>query len=227
MMKCWICEKNDADSGEHFIMKYALDKIIGKPAKDESRYITYIGGKKNIPVKSFRNDRFKFKKSICVRCNDTLTQPYDNAFRKFIDWIWDSKSLIIFRNKIVFNKFDNNELANLALYFAKIFGCLIVETKAHIKEADYQLLRQSLLQGEPFIDCIFLTAHRDLAKQTAKKSSVFAQTPVVTSEFTTWTLDLDWITFVISYPIAPPVEKYGSYWQLNHAVYQLKLGKLH
>ena len=62
--KCWICETNDADSGEHVIKKSVLDFVMGKPTIIRKRYISRVNGKRNIGVGSFKNNNFKFKKSI-------------------------------------------------------------------------------------------------------------------------------------------------------------------
>ena len=223
--KCWICEKNDADSGEHIILKSVLDKIMGKPKANESRFISFVGGKRNIPVKSFKNMRFKFKKSICKHCNNTLTQPYDDAFRFFIRRLFGSKRLIILRNRLSLPRTHDDHWHNLALYFIKIFGCLLVEYKAEIRESDFQLMRNSLLYGKVLTNNVYFCAHRDLRKLSAKQSKTVAQFPAFGKDFVAWTIDLDWISIIISCPIAPPI-KYGNNWQVSNTFSPLRLGKL-
>jgi len=218
---CWICEKNNADSCEHRILKSALNTIIGKPIRGESRYVTYIAGPQNVPVSSFKNNRFKFEKSICKHCNNALTQPYDDAFRFFINSLLKSKKITIARNKVSIPQ--NSQ--NLALYFLKIFGCLIVERKASIEESDYQLFRHSLLHGSVITNNVFLCMHRDLCKLSAKTSATVGQNSVVEKDFIAWTIDLDWISLVLSYPFPPP-KKYGTSWKLGSEIATLKLGKL-
>jgi len=60
--KCWICEVNDADSGEHIIKKSVLNFIMGKPSQEQKRFLTHHHGRKNKPVASFKGNSFKFKK---------------------------------------------------------------------------------------------------------------------------------------------------------------------
>jgi len=221
--KCWICEKNDANSGEHAILKCVYEKILGKPSKDEQRYFSYVGGKKNIPIGSFKNDRLKFEKNMCSHCNNTLTQPYDYAFKDFVDKLFSSKSVVITRNKISFSGLDQN---NLSLYFIKIFGCLLAEQRGSIKSRDFQLFRRSLLNGKTMTDNMFLTIHRDLAKLNAKGTPTISNHPVLEKRFSSWIIDLDWISLIISYPFAPVQKKYGDQWLLGSNIASLRIGKL-
>lgn len=222
-MKCWICEVNEATTGEHLILKSAYDFIIGQPKQGEKRYFSYIGGKSNIPIESFKNNRLKFKKSICSTCNNSKTQPYDIEFLKFVKKVFKSKSLIISRNKIPLNQYNQNFLA---LYFLKVFGCLVVDQKANILEADYQAIRQSLLSGKAMTNNIFLSAHRCEGKQRAKQSATVSHHCLVERDYIAWTIDLDWFSIIISYPLHPIQSKYGSWWSLNSNINNLKMGKV-
>lgn len=225
--KCWICETNDADSGEHVIKKSVLDFVMGKPTTTKKRYISRVNGKRNIGVGSFKNNNFKFKKSICKHCNNTLTQPYDDAFDGFIRKLFKAKSHVISRQIINMKSMcgsDSNQ-NNLALYLMKIFGCLIVENKFSINANDFKNIRDSLLNGTVQPTNIYLSLHRDLQKLSAKNGTLVAQFPSFSGIFTTWTIDLDWISLILSYPSNPP-DKYGQSWNLSQPCKKLRLGKL-
>ena len=225
---CWICEKNIADSGEHIIKKSTLNYILGKPAISSRRYIKRFGSKKSIGVGSFKGNRFKFKKSICKHCNNTLTQPYDDAFDIFIKNIFKSQRNIVSRQLInIRSMCGNNEIQNnLSLYLYKIFGCMIIEHGFKINTNDFFALRESLLTGVAKPANIYLSVHRDLKKLSVKNGTLVAQLPTFSGMFTTWTIDLDWFSMILSYPSDPPL-KYGQSWLLSQPCARLKLGKLH
>jgi hypothetical protein len=220
--KCWICNVNKAESGEHVIMKSAFEKLLGKPEKDKNRFFIYKAERKKRMIGSFKNDQLKFDKSICTQCNGALTQPYDNEFMSFIGKLIRSKTLIVSRNKLAFNSFNK---INLALYFIKIFGCLLKENDGLIEERDFELIRQSLLRGKVLTDNIYLSAHRDLDKLAALGAKSIGHCPVLEKTFCSWIIDLDWISLVISYPFPPIQNEWGMPWNLGEDVISLTLGK--
>ena len=73
---------------------------------------------------------------------------------------------------------------------------------------------------------IYLSVHRDLKKLSIKNGTLVAQLPAFNDIFSTWTLDLDWISIILSYPSDPPL-KYGQSWLLSQPCHRLKIGKLH
>ena len=221
---CWICEKEEANSGEHAIMKAAYEKILGKIDNGDKVFFSYADGKKNIPIGSFKNERLKFGKSICQTCNGALTQPYDNEFMSLIEKLFKSKDLIISRNRLGLNSFDKT---NLALYFIKIFGCLTREFNVSVTETDRELIRQSILQGKVLTDNIFFSMHRDIGKLVAKGTTkMIPNYPVFEEDFCLWIIELDWISIMICYPFAPKQRKCGTQWNLNSDITSLSIGKL-
>lgn len=120
------------------------------------------------------------------------------------------------------NEFTQN---NLALYLMKIFGCLLVESNFRINPTDYANIRKSLLTGSVQQTNIHLSLHRDLKKLSAKKGTLVAQLPSFSGIFATWTIDLDWISLILSYPGGPPTN-YGQSWNLSQSCKRLRLGKL-
>jgi len=108
----------------------------------------------------------------------------------------------------------------------KIFGCLIVENKFKIDNGDFAALRDSLLSGSAKPVNIYLSFHRDLKKLSVKNGTLVAQLPTFSGIFSTWTIDLDWISLILSYPDPPP-KQYGQSWALGTTCSRLRLGKLH
>ena len=226
--KCWICEVNDADSGEHVIKKSVLKFIMGKPNKEQKRFISHHHGRKNVAVASFKNKNFKFKKSICKRCNDTVTQPHDDAFDIFVKNIFKRKASIINRRVVNIRSLCGNEEAkkNLSLYLMKLFGRLIVHHNERINTRDFEAVRESILRGVPQVTNVYMSMHRCLAKLSAKKGVLVAQYPHFDRGYISWIIDLDWISLVLSYPTFPPPKQYGESWHLGSNAFRFKIGTL-
>jgi hypothetical protein len=84
MLKCWICEVNDADSGEHLILHAVMRKIF-KGVNQENPVYFHSSKRSNKPVGSFKQEIFKFPRVISSDCNNNKTQKYDEAFRLFLE----------------------------------------------------------------------------------------------------------------------------------------------
>jgi len=220
--KCWICEIEDATTDEHVIMKGAFDRILGKIEKGEEVYFHYDEGKKNIPVKSYKNTRLTFNKIICNKCNEALTQPFDNEFLLFIERLQNSKNLIIARNKFSLTPFNKT---NLALYFIKIFGCLLESSGAFISENDRYLFRLSILGNKVLTNNVYISLHRDINLLANKNTKLISSHPVFGNGFRSWLIDLNWISLLVSYPISPLQREYGEQWNLKHKKQVLNIGK--
>lgn len=225
---CWICEAKPADSREHMILKSALKEILGKASEKSIQRISYIEGKKNIPLKSHKNKHLTFDKSICEQCNNTLTQPYDAAFLELIRYLKSKKQTVIARNKLHLNsvyKKDDRKKKNLALYIIKILGCLIKESCHPNFITSLPVFARSLRNGEVSLKGVYVSFHRDLQKLAFKRKVHVSQQPVVRKNFIGWIIDLDWISMTITYPTASP-ETYGESWELSEfGKNSLKFGK--
>lgn len=148
----------------------------------------------------------------------------------FIDSLFRCKSLILTRSKINISSLcgGGDQADKLGLYVLKVFGCLLLEHGFQIKESDFQLIRNSLLNGRVYTDNIYIAFHRDLKKLATKRGKVVGQLPAFSNDFVAWTIDLDWVSILISYPIyASPITKYGMIWDLRGSTAGvLNIGKL-
>ncbi len=226
---CWICEINPADSGEHIIKKSVLDKIFGKYEKGKYRYLSHVGGRKNILIQSHNSKIFKFRKSICSQCNGDLTQPHDISFSTFIDNIFDKETTIVSRQKIHLGSMTNKNDATrtgVALYLLKIFGCLLIEKDIQIDDADFKRLRDSITSDRVYIENVHIAFHRDIKKLALGGRKRVAQSSSATEQAVHWTIDIGWLSMIISYPIAMSDEKFGQAWTLNDDIQIIKVGKL-
>lgn len=226
---CWICEKNPANSGEHIIKKSVLDKIFGKVEHGKYRYLKHATSNKPKLLQSHTSNNLKFRKSICSQCNGALTQQHDISFSTFIDNIFDKETSIIQRGKINLGSMTNNDEATrtgVALYFLKIFGCLLIENNMCIDDSDFKSLRESILSDHIYLEGIYVAFHRDIKKLALGGRNTVAQIHSVTGNTILWTIDIGWLTMIISYPVALSDEKYGQAWLLNDDIKIIKIGKL-
>jgi hypothetical protein len=128
-IQCWICEKN-ANTGEHLLKRSDLSKIYKGVSQKHPLYF-HTGAKKNIPIGSLNNERFKSKALLCSDCNNRLTQPYDKAWEKFSGSLQDN--FVIYRKsrkidtKKIFPGASEKSLLDVHLFFLKLFGCRIKE----------------------------------------------------------------------------------------------------
>jgi hypothetical protein len=125
--KCWICSKNEANSGEHAIKQSLLKFIHGTgPYPKGSRLVKICDDKKRI-VQSTDSKFLKFKKTICSHCNNAYSQPWDEEFDLFIFRLlpfWDVELRKGYFNlKHAHPGCERKHSDFLYRYFCKIFGC--------------------------------------------------------------------------------------------------------
>jgi hypothetical protein len=128
-MKCWICNKG-GNSGEHTVKASDLRMHFGGVSQMKPLYY-HSSIKKNIPVGSINNKRFKSKALICSHCNNQRTQPFDIAWEKLHKYLSSNWKEIEKNKKIDLSKvFPGNvkrSMIDVHLFFVKIFGCRIME----------------------------------------------------------------------------------------------------
>ena len=126
-MLCWICNENEADSGEHKFKSSLLREMHGSPFPKG----ILIGNTNNNKIlEGANNKKVKFPKVICHNCNTTITSPHDKSFDTFINWAYNNY------NQLRDEKFINFQLIfgddwliqkmNLYKYVAKHAGCKII-----------------------------------------------------------------------------------------------------
>jgi len=129
---CWICKKNEADSGEHKTKRSDLLAVLGKPSQQQP-YFYHDMHKANRPVGSLDAKILKSPVRICAYCNNTRTQPHDRAWETMSDRL-RSRRLAVgqwVRCNRVFGHCTKHEMLNVHLFFLKLFGCMVAEAKAN------------------------------------------------------------------------------------------------
>ncbi len=129
MNTCWICNL-PADSAEHKFKKTDLIRLHGKgPYQGENELFHFKDYLRKI--RSPKAEIVKYDKSLCQNCNTTFSQPFDYAYEKFISWVFENEEKVIRRRIINFFHIYGENFAesqrNLYKYFAKSFGCKLIE----------------------------------------------------------------------------------------------------
>lgn len=125
--KCWICG-NTANSYEHKFKAALLKKHFGKKYGEANPHV-YVYGGKQVDLKSYKSKELKFRKTICINCNNNLTKPHDDSFDIFCDYIRSNYEELITYKQInfenIYGKQWKAEKANLFKYYAKHAGCKV------------------------------------------------------------------------------------------------------
>jgi hypothetical protein len=128
---CWICNRNEANSGEHKTKRSDLLAVLGKPTQAQPFYYHDLE-RRNRPVGSLDAKILKAPIRICAECNNTRTQPHDRAWERMSDRLRARRLKVgqwLRANRIV--PYDTRrEMKNVHFFFLKLFGSMICEAKA-------------------------------------------------------------------------------------------------
>lgn len=128
---CWICEENVADTSEHALKKSDIVRAYGKGSYHnlKGKQPIHFKNGKETKLQGANSNVIKNPKDLCKQCNNTLSQPYDRAYDKFIEYILNNSELILERRFIDFEEVYGDDFptqqTNLFKYFIKSFGCRI------------------------------------------------------------------------------------------------------
>jgi hypothetical protein len=130
---CWICNCNEANSGEHKTKRSDLLAVLGNPTQATPFYYHDLH-KANRPIGSLKAKILKSPIRICAECNSTRTQPYDRAWERMSDWLRSRHPPLkvgdLVRTNRIFRRHSRREMNNVHLYFLKLFGCMLCEAEA-------------------------------------------------------------------------------------------------
>lgn len=147
-MECWICGAQ-ADSREHVVKASDLKLQFGNFSQRKPLF-QHGGARKNVRVGSLKSNKLKFSASLCARCNNERTQPFDRAWEKLSSRLQNARRQSPpaqrVRVKSIFPGASEKSMLYVHLYFVKLFGCRIVESGIPI---DIQPFSQAILTGKP------------------------------------------------------------------------------
>lgn len=149
---CWICNRNEANSGEHKTKRSDLAAVLGSPSQDRPFYFHDLE-RHNKPVKSLDAKILKAPIRICHECNTARTQPHDRAWEYMSDQL-RSRRLVIgrwVRANRIFRHDTRRQMIDVHLFFLKLFGCMLCEARAngHDVPIDIGPFSEAIMTGRP------------------------------------------------------------------------------
>lgn len=150
MQKCWICNINDANSGEHKIKASEIRKLM-RSNKFDGFYKS--GDNEPVTINTSKHKTLKFPKIICDDCNNYKTAQADNSYNDFVSYIGDNYESLVSTRKIDFKEIYGNNWRkrkiDLYRYLAKHAGCKTFSGQGD-KNIDLSEL-SSFIQGKELI----------------------------------------------------------------------------
>lgn len=127
---CWWCGR-PADSREHKFKKSDLRREFGPGP--------YYGEDKPLRLSEGRRTRasgrdspiFKFRATLCGRCNNERSQPFDNAYDSFVEYVFASEDRVlrerVIRLSAIYGDDWKARRDDLVRYFVKHISSRIAE----------------------------------------------------------------------------------------------------
>jgi hypothetical protein len=145
---CWICGSLGPLSGEHRTKASDLRDFFGEITPLKPVYLTTHKHDARA-IHSAKSNRIKTGNVICIPCNTTRSQPYDNAwmalsqeFRRCLPTFRDGTMV---RADRVFPNHTRAKMLAVHLFFVKLLGCEL----ADVDECPFDLtpLSDAILSG--------------------------------------------------------------------------------
>lgn len=130
-MKCWICKK-PADTREHVIKQSDIRRLFGRGPYPKGKRLKKIDQNQcKKLIQSEDSIYIKYQKSLCKECNSSLSQSWDEAYDKFMEYCISHESELKMNRKIDFKSIAVHDTGtfskSLYSYFIKSFGCQLQE----------------------------------------------------------------------------------------------------
>jgi hypothetical protein len=198
---CWICNENEANSGEHKTKRSDLLAVLGKPTQSEPFYYHDLE-RPNRPVKGLDAEILKSPIRICANCNTARTQPHDQAWEHMSDWLRGHHPPLkvgdLVRGNRIFPHHTRREMRNVHLYFLKLFGCMICEGKANGHEIPIEIapFSKAIMSNRP---------HREVYLQFGKcdgtigRSNLHCWTTEKGSALAGWLYEIDTVAVSVMF----------------------------
>lgn len=136
---CWWCQERPATTSEHKFKASDLTRLMGDDTLvwgDDTGRTVDIRGKSGI--QRDRHGVVKFPKSMCDKCNNARSQPFDRAYETFSNYL-DANRLVRHMPGIEFAHIYGNDwqsgVMNLARYYGKHVGCQMVRTGVAVPQS--------------------------------------------------------------------------------------------
>jgi len=148
---CWWCGAA-ADSREHKFKRSDLIRVFGSPPYQGERTLVRHSDGRRTEASGPASDVFKFDQTVCRKCNNERSQPFDRAYERFIGFVSDEADSILQTMRIplssVFGSSWEIERDNLTRYYVKHICCRIADLRTqYLIEPDASLV--AYLNGGP------------------------------------------------------------------------------
>lgn len=130
-MKCWICN-NPAGTREHVIKQSDIRRLFGRGPYPKGKRLkrTDQNHAKKL-IQSENSIHIKYQKNLCKHCNSTRSQPWDEAYDEFMEYIQTHDQELKQKNRIDFKDVVQTDISKFASslysYFVKAFGYQLQE----------------------------------------------------------------------------------------------------
>lgn len=158
--KCWWCG-NVADSTEHKYKHSDLRQIADPDGNPRSVYKvgqTFTGSLRSLR----KGGEIRWSQNLCARCNNAISQPFDRAYDRFVEYVLSSGSTLHKRQGIdwedVFGESWGKDVTNLSRYFVKQFGCMMATKSLPVPQDAIEFLNGAAHMG-PVVVLIYRDWH--------------------------------------------------------------------
>lgn len=162
---CWWCRAASATTGEHKFKRTDLADLMG----DDGELVWGSGDGRRRDLRgqgALKRDRhgvIKFPKSMCDRCNNARSRPFDTAYALFSDLLQHHPARLrpgVDLRSLYGDEWESSAL-DLARYYGKHFGCRFVRAGIPVPES----LRTFLDGGDDLPDAHMAIITTDSVRQ--------------------------------------------------------------
>jgi hypothetical protein len=135
-----------ADSREHKFKKSDLVRRYGaQPFKEMGGLAHFYHGEEIVRnIQGVSAKLLTYDPIICSRCNNVVSQPWDQAYQQFESWLFNNSRVVLQRRFILLEEVFGTDMLrkvpSLYKYFVKAFGCRLAYADEQIPQDIVQLL---------------------------------------------------------------------------------------
>ena len=159
--RCWWCGA-PANSREHKFKQSELRLNNGRGAWQGDAAVVHgrNGGEELRQVQGPNSTLVKFSTSMCQNCNNARSQPFDQAYDKFIEYLAANEATIAIDRRLRFSDIYGEgwatERVNLIKYWVKHVCCFAAENKLEVPADLIKYLDEEIAGAPPHIRLEFL-----------------------------------------------------------------------
>lgn len=130
---CWWCGSAPADSREHKLKRSDLVRQFG--AGPYTGLVSAREGKNRI-IQGPNSVLAKFQATMCAKCNNQRSQPFDLAYDEFMGYLQENESHVLASRSVdlraVYGRGWKSGRDGLLQYMAKHVGCRLAENEVEV-----------------------------------------------------------------------------------------------